>query len=131
MIKELLTDVSFDIANVRGRKVLCVFLKQTVIKLLTNRVRTDHNLDDTPAVLEAWCTAVRDVYLSVDCQHSKKVVFDVGYPPPDTDEQYRHTAGVQQTALEAGRRSGAQYFFVSFQGSILMLIVQFFCRNRF
>ncbi|CAI8043596.1 Procollagen galactosyltransferase 1 [Geodia barretti] len=75
-------------------------------------VRTDHNLDDTPAVLEAWCTAVRDVYLSVDCQHSKKVVFDVGYPPPDTDEQYRHTASVQQTALEAGRRSGAQYFFV-------------------
>ena len=78
-----------------------------------NRVRSDHNLDNTATVLEVWCSAARDVYSSVDCHLSEDIVYDLRYPPSDSDEQYQHAASVQQEALEAARQSGADYLFVS------------------
>ena len=77
-------------------------------------MRSDHNLDDTAVLLESWCSAAREAYLSVDCQTLEETVYEPRYPSPNSDDQYRHTATLQQEALDAGRRSGAQYFLVSF-----------------
>ena len=77
------------------------------------RVKTDHNLDDTAEMLHTWCTEAKKLYLSVDCHSSKETVFELRYPYTDSEDQYKHIASVQQQALEAGRRSGAQYYLVS------------------
>lgn len=78
------------------------------------RIRTDHNMDDTGAVLETWCNAAQDIYLSVDCLSSDEIVYNLTHPYSETNEQYIHIAGLQQTALDAARESKADYFLVSF-----------------
>ena len=77
-----------------------------------DRIRTDHNMDDTGAVVDAWCATAREVYLSVDCLASDVIVYSLPHPFSESNEQYVHIATLQQTALEAARASGADYFFV-------------------
>ena len=87
-------------------------LQTLFLYMSADRIRTDHNMDDTGAVVDAWCAAARDVYLSIDCLVSDVIVYSLPHPFSESNEQYVHIATLQQAALEAARHSGADYFFV-------------------
>ncbi|XP_064395514.1 procollagen galactosyltransferase 2-like isoform X2 [Halichondria panicea] len=74
-------------------------------------IRTDHNGDNTTAILAEWAENVKLVYKSVDLKSSDEWLYPNIDPFEEHDERFIHVAQLRQEGLEAARRSGADYLF--------------------
>ena len=77
------------------------------------RIRTDHNVDNTAALIEEWCSAAKHVYTSVDCHSSSEWIYPTRDPYAMPEEHYLNVARLRQKALEAAREAEADYLLVS------------------
>ncbi|XP_064395721.1 procollagen galactosyltransferase 2-like isoform X1 [Halichondria panicea] len=74
-------------------------------------IRTDHNGDNTTAILAEWAENVKLVYKSVDLKSSDEWLYPNLDPFEEHDERFVHVAQLRQEGLEAARRSGVDYLF--------------------
>lgn len=79
----------------------------------THRIRSDHNQDNTTAILREWTEKAQHLYSSIDLQISEEWLYPNYYPFDMPDERYEQVARLRQKGLEAARSSGADYLFVS------------------
>ncbi len=77
------------------------------------RIRTDHNADNTTAMLSEWTENVQHLYKQIDYKSSEEWLYPTRDPFKEYDERFEHVAKLRQEGLEAARRSGADYLFVS------------------
>lgn len=80
------------------------------------RVRTDHNEDNTSALLREWSRNVKPLYhrVLVNITENPKSYPDSDGPMHWTDERYGIIMELRQKALDAARKQWADYLFVSF-----------------
>lgn len=70
-------------------------------------------MDNTAALLDKWCSAAREIYLSVDCYSSEKRLYVVDHPYTMPNERYENVARLRQEALDTARDAKADYLLVS------------------
>lgn len=74
-------------------------------------VRTDHNEDNTSAILQEWCAGVEPLYSNVDFESSAEWLYPDRDPFQWPDERYDHITKLRQQALDAARAGGHNYLF--------------------
>ncbi|MCL4135107.1 UNVERIFIED_CONTAM: hypothetical protein GTU68_016328 [Idotea baltica] len=74
-------------------------------------IRSDHNLDQTPAVLREWLSVHQDSYHSVDMSFNETPFqYDhEGSPTNWTDERFDHVIALKDEALLKARKMWADY----------------------
>ena len=85
-----------------------------------SRVRTDHNEDNTSAILQEWCAGVEPLYSNVDFESSAEWLYPDRDPFQWPDERYDHITKLRQQALDAARAGGHNYLFVSCLCAVLL-----------
>ena len=76
------------------------------------RIRSDHNQDNTSAILSEWAERVKPFYAAVDLQISDKWLYPSDDPFEMTEERYEHIAKLRQEGLEAARKANADNLLV-------------------
>lgn len=84
-----------------------------LLPFTTFRIRTDHNEDDTAAILRGWTDNVRTSYANVDFYSSTEVTYVTPNPFDMPDARYTQIAQLRQKALDAARAANVDYLFVS------------------
>ncbi len=79
----------------------------------TNRIRTDHNEDNTTAMLQEWSQNAKGTYASINFGYSDAWLYPTFNAYDMPDERYLHMAQLKQQALDAAREIRADYLFVS------------------
>ncbi|KAL0151409.1 hypothetical protein M9458_053318, partial [Cirrhinus mrigala] len=76
------------------------------------RVATDHNSDNTTAILREWLTNVQNFYHYVEWrpQEEPSVYEDESGPKHWTNLRYEHVMKLRQAALDTAREMWADYF---------------------
>ncbi|KAL5484486.1 hypothetical protein EMCRGX_G020997 [Ephydatia muelleri] len=74
-------------------------------------IRTDHNEDDTAAILRGWTDNVRTSYANVDFYSSTEVTYVTPNPFDMPDARYTQIAQLRQKALDAARAANVDYLF--------------------
>ena len=77
------------------------------------RIRTDHNVDDTPSMLSEWAEKTRPLYHSVDLEHEEAWLYKSRDPLYVSDETYMRISQLRQEGLEEARKIGVHYLMVS------------------
>ena len=80
------------------------------------RIRSDHNQDNTSAILSEWAEGVKHLYHSIDLQISDEWLYDTEDPFEMPDERYEQIARLRQAGLEAARAANADYLMVPLLG---------------
>ena len=75
-------------------------------------MHSDHNQDNTSAILSEWAAGARHLYASVDLQISDEWLYPTGDPFAMPDERYEHIARLRQEGLDAARTASADYLLV-------------------
>uniref|UniRef100_A0AAY4DHY1 procollagen galactosyltransferase n=1 Tax=Denticeps clupeoides TaxID=299321 RepID=A0AAY4DHY1_9TELE len=77
-------------------------------------VATDHNVDNTTALLRDWLLKVQKLYHNVEWRPQEKPRSYQGEEGPKqwTDHRYAHLMKLRQAALEAARDMWADYFMI-------------------
>ena len=92
------------------------------------RIRTDHNEDNTSAVLKEWARNVRPLYhrVLINVTETPKSYQDSESPLQWTDQRYNHVMELRQKALDAAQKQWADFLFVStfFEHFIMNLYFQ-------
>lgn len=78
------------------------------------RIRTDHNVDDTPSMLSEWAEKTRSLYSSMDFKHEEAWLYESRDPLYMGDETYTRISQLRQEGLEQARKIGAHYLMVSY-----------------
>ena len=76
------------------------------------RIRSDHNQDNTSAVLTEWVQNAGHLYANVDLQISDKWLYSTEDPFAMPDERYEQITKLRQEGLEAARAADADYLLV-------------------
>ncbi|XP_050389094.2 probable inactive glycosyltransferase 25 family member 3 isoform X2 [Patella vulgata] len=78
-------------------------------------IRSDHNIDNSTAVLEEWLTAVQHEYHSVDVDinHTQKGYSDEKSSNDWSKQRYENVIKLRQQALEDARQILADYIFMA------------------
>lgn len=84
-----------------------------ILSVCSCRIRTDHNEDNTTAMLHEWSQNARHVYANVDFVSMDAWLYPVFDPFAMPEERYLHVAQLRQQGLDAARKAGADYLFVS------------------
>jgi len=85
---------------------------------LIDRIRSDHNEDNTPAILRTWSRKIDDAgkYHSISSQIVDAPPFrqsDQGNSPvPWTSKRFRHVIRLKEEALRVAKRLWADYIWV-------------------
>ena len=77
------------------------------------RVYTDHNADNTSAVLREWTKGAEAVYNRVVLHEMEEWVYHSRAPYDWHEERYLHVSKLRQEALDTARLSGADFLMVS------------------
>ena len=79
------------------------------------RIRTDHNEDNTGAVLQEWVRNVKPLYhrVLINVTKSPKLYDDSQGPADWSDKRYERLMLLRQKALDVARKQWADYLFVS------------------
>ena len=78
------------------------------------RIRTDHNEDNTSAILQEWSQNVQELYANVDFKNFDEWLYPTFNPFDTPDERFLQITKLRQAGLDAARRAGADYLFVSY-----------------
>ena len=84
------------------------------------RIRTDHNEDNTSAILSEWTRNVAGDYAAVSFEESKEWLYPTSDPFSMPDERYLRLTQLRQQALEEARNSSSDYLLVSAAESDVM-----------
>ena len=91
-------------------------ITQCLFTLPPYRIRSDHNQDNTSAVLSEWAEGVKHLYRSIDLQISDEWLYDTEDPFEMPDERYEQIARLRQAGLEVARAANADYLMVLLLG---------------
>ena len=84
-----------------------------ILPSTTPRIRTDHNEDETAAILQEWSRNVQSLYANVDFYSTSEVSYVTSNPFDMPDERYTLIAQLRQKALDTARTANVDYLLVS------------------
>ena len=76
------------------------------------RIRSDHNQDNTSAILTEWVERAKHLYHSVDLKISAEWLYDTEDSFEMPDERYKQIARLRQEGLVAARAANSDYLMV-------------------
>lgn len=76
------------------------------------RIYTDHNQDNTSAMLREWSEAVQTVYYSVTLHEETEWLYSSDHPFEWHNERFFRVCKLRQRALAEARSGGADYILV-------------------
>ena len=85
------------------------------------RIYTDHNQDNTAAILQEWATAVQSLYHSVNIDEDTEWLYSSRHPFEWHEERFLRVCKLRQRALTDARTSGSDYILVTHQLTILSI----------
>ena len=80
---------------------------------LHGRIYTDHNEDNTSAILLEWATAVQSLYHNVSIDEDTEWLYSNRHPFEWHEERFIRICNLRQHALTDARTSGADYILVT------------------
>lgn len=99
--------------------------------LLLCSVLTDHNIDNTSAMLHEWVMNVEVLYHSVSLIDTNDVVYN-SEPLVWNDERYLHIMNLRERSLNEARRQWADFILVlAYCSNVITLRLISTCRKTF
>lgn len=82
-----------------------------------NRIRSDHNEDNTSAILQEWSQNVKHLYhrVLINVSDTPSHYDNAKGPGEWTETRYRQMMYLRQRALDSARKQWADYIFVCLQ----------------